>query len=65
VVRATDRLLTAPGINGPDLLGRWGAGTEIGTALLWDRAAYLTTIGAWRTSQLRYFPDKGAFMRQR
>jgi hypothetical protein len=24
--------------NGPDLLGRWGAGTEIGTALFWDRA---------------------------
>jgi hypothetical protein len=24
--------------DGPDLLGRWGAGTEIGTALFWDRA---------------------------
>ena len=42
--------------NGPDLLGRWGAGTEIGTALFWDRAPYLTTIYACRTSQLRYWP---------
>ena len=25
--------------DGPDLLGRWGAGTEIGTALFWDRAS--------------------------
>ena len=62
--QATDSLLTAPSIDGPDLLGRWGAGTEIGTALLWDRAPYLTTIRAWRTSQLRYFPDKGAIVRR-
>jgi hypothetical protein len=53
-----------PGNNGPDLLGRWGAGTEIGTALLWDRAAYLTTICVWRTSQLRYSRTKGALPRR-
>jgi hypothetical protein len=32
-----DRLFTREQY-GPDLLGRWGAGTEIGTALFWDRA---------------------------
>jgi hypothetical protein len=46
--------------NGPDLLGRWGAGTEIGTALFWDRAPQSTTISARRTSQLRYFSTKTA-----
>ena len=40
--------------NGPDLLGRWGAGTEIGTALFGTELEQFNTVCAKRTSQLRY-----------
>ena len=40
--------------DGPDLLGRWGAGTEIGTALFGTELDQFTTICAQRTSQFRY-----------
>ena len=40
--------------NGPDLLGRWGAGTEIGTALFGTELEQFNTVCIKRTSQLRY-----------
>ena len=44
--------------DGPDLLGRWGAGTEIGTALFGTELEQFNTVCIKRTSQLRYRRSK-------
>jgi hypothetical protein len=51
-----------PANDGPDLLGSWGAGTEIGTALFGTEHSQLNTICAARTSQLRYHVSEVAMI---
>jgi len=51
-----------PANDGPDLLGSWGAGTEIGTALFGTERCQLNTICAARTSQLRYHVGEAAMI---